>query len=593
MRNVLLLKIFIPIFIFINLNILKAQNLQYIHHRSLDKKTLSAPDSLGVRKPLKPQDKNAQIHLPYPVIFIHGLNSNSSTWNNFTNYIDTTYNLTFGGRMDFCLNHDNDNSLANLSFTPSSASDIAFFTGVNDLSVADYYYINFDVGLTGSVFPPSYSNDYVLSNQSAIYKQGLVVKYAIEYVLQKTGREKVILHTHSMGGLAARHYIQHPELWQDSTQADGHKVAKLITTGTPHGGSNASGGWLSGIFTDLDESSEAVRDLRRTYFYSGDSGVYLHGGYENASTMDDQLIGSFYNYDVNCNGTENEYVSGLNDYPLPLNLDFTCIIGDCSGCFYSGGDGVVSSYDADLAHFYNIPHLKHFYYYASSSTEIHTQLPDLIDKNMMGLDEPDLYPLAYKVFPDTVYYGFITNQDDTAGLTDVDIFKFTLTGNSQNVEVKAFNINVHNLGVSIYDANYSLISPTVYSNGIDSVINQAVLPAGDYYLVISDTVTGNDHLQSYKFIINSNIITNTISNNENEKITIYPNPSTEKINIILPNNTTSFNLINPLGEIIYTRNTLSSKTNHYIIDVSNLSSGVYIIVVHGNNKILRKKIIVN
>ena len=57
---------------------------------------------------------------------------------------------------------------------------------------------------------------------------------------------------HSMGGLASREYLQNPDNWQ----ADGdHHVAKLLTIGTPNGGSNTTGGSLLGAFFGIDESS--------------------------------------------------------------------------------------------------------------------------------------------------------------------------------------------------------------------------------------------------------------------------------------------------------------------------------------------------
>ena len=43
----------------------------------------------------------------------------------------------------------------------------------------------------------------------------------------------MILIGHSMGGLCAREYIQNESLWINNN----HHVAKLITSGTPHGGS--------------------------------------------------------------------------------------------------------------------------------------------------------------------------------------------------------------------------------------------------------------------------------------------------------------------------------------------------------------------
>ena len=55
-----------------------------------------------------------------------------------------------------------------------------------------------------------------LSNQSAIAKQGLALRNVIIYVMQLTGRDKVILMGHSMGGLAAREYLQNPSNWVDT-----------------------------------------------------------------------------------------------------------------------------------------------------------------------------------------------------------------------------------------------------------------------------------------------------------------------------------------------------------------------------------------
>ena len=48
-------------------------------------------------------------------------------------------------------------ALANLDFSPSSASDIAFFSGLNDIGIGDYYYLNFNVGSNGSVYPNKFT----------------------------------------------------------------------------------------------------------------------------------------------------------------------------------------------------------------------------------------------------------------------------------------------------------------------------------------------------------------------------------------------------------------------------------------------------
>jgi len=165
----------------------------------------------------------------YPIIFVHGWTGDSRTWDDFSQKADSIYGWSYGGRLDYCLNPDGTQS--------TSDTEILVFANSNNLSPADYYYLNFDISASGVLYV---GNDSVpfnddLSNQSAITKQGWAVKDAIDKVLDASGAEKVILVGHSMGGLASREYIQNSSNWQ----SDGnHHVAKLLTIATPNGGSN-------------------------------------------------------------------------------------------------------------------------------------------------------------------------------------------------------------------------------------------------------------------------------------------------------------------------------------------------------------------
>ncbi len=292
-----------------------------IKNRPADYEKLSAPDSLGKRTPLKmPPSLNQKTNIqtlpiiPYPVIFIHGLDSYSSTWDSLTDTFDNYYGFTYGGRFDFSLNADGNNYTTNMDFysTATPNGDMYLFNGT--WNNADYFYVNFDVGNDGSFHPNGGTWD-VMSNQSAIAKQGEAVAYAIYYVLQLTGRDKVVLMGHSMGGLAAREYLQN---W--SQPDNQHHVAKLATTGTPHGGSDEV---TLGV---VDCQGEAYRDLRTTYSGSNDFGIYLFGGVEDNTVTDMAFCSDFYNVDINCNGVINEYVTGLNNKPIPLDLSYSCVI---------------------------------------------------------------------------------------------------------------------------------------------------------------------------------------------------------------------------------------------------------------------------
>ena len=477
--------------------------------RPADFEYLSAPDSTGKRTLLKMPSLNkskATLKLSYPIIFIHGLVGTSSTWDIFTNYLDNQYGLTYGGRFDFCLNYDGNNTVANKDIYPTTGADLALFTPT--LIAGDYYYINFDVGYNGT-YSPNGGPDDVKSNQQAIVKQGKALAYAISYVLQQTGRDKVILMGHSMGGLATREYLQN---W---TQSDGqHHIAKLVTTGTPHGGSNSSS---FGIPTGIDEQSEAVRDLRRSYYYSGNQGVYLFGGIENLAYMEDQFFYYFYNSDVNCNGIggTSESVTGLNQKSIYTNLDYSCIIGECTGCLLDPihpGDGVVWDVCANLKNYYPSLDVNLFYYYASSLTEIHRELSKQIYENMQGLDEPNEYALSYNIDFGTTYTGFTSKQPVGGYSYDFDDYKFSVPVKT-NISVNVTNIYLADLMAHIVDsATGNTVGSIIHSNGSSSINFTQLVNAGVYYFEIYGTPTTTSYSYPYIFTLNKAPVANFTSN---------------------------------------------------------------------------------
>ncbi len=44
-------------------------------------------------------------HIPFPIIFIHGLNSSDETWSTLLSQLDS-FGWSYGGWMDYCLNYD-------------------------------------------------------------------------------------------------------------------------------------------------------------------------------------------------------------------------------------------------------------------------------------------------------------------------------------------------------------------------------------------------------------------------------------------------------------------------------------------------------
>lgn len=428
--------------------------------------------------------------LPYPILFIHGLNSSSETWNTTTNYFDSQYGLTFGGRFDFCLSADGNHGLANTNFYPTSGADIAAFE-TTTMQNGDYYYVNFDVNINGSI------GTSVYSNQSAITKQGVAVKKAVERVLQLTGKDKVILVGHSMGGLASREYIQNSYNWQPDGQ---HHVAKFLTLGTPHGGSNASDiglGWIIGMETH----SEALRDLKITYYYSGDPSRYLFGGVEvnNSSNMNEHLFGAdYWNIDVNCNGSIGNTIVGINQKPIDNLIDFSSVIGRITG---GTTDGVVIEPSSDLNNFYpNLTYPCKIFYFNSTFDfiENHTELPGEYYQILQGLDEPNFKELAYKIATNTDYRGFTTVQASGATIYD-DFYKFTVTDNV-NASVSISSIATSSMNATILNNLGNPVGVSQNNSGATLDFTRVLSP-GDYYLKISSTNQQIQIIKHHTFLI--------------------------------------------------------------------------------------------
>lgn len=418
----------------------------------------------------------SQQNLPYPVILIHGLNSDNTAWYDFINDVQKFYGWSYGGAMNFCLNQNGNPNTSNYLYDYKDWSDST------NLGIADFYTINFNTTTAGQ-YVTSILED-VESDQSAVFKQGFAVRDAVRHVLNITGRDKVILLGHSMGGLAAREYIQNIENWQPDGR---HHIAKLCTIGTPHGGSNFTGFGV-GVFAGVDEHSEAVRDLRTSYFYSGDSGVYLFGGNENYSVMND-AIDDFNNVDVNCNGldADNSNIIGLNQKSIYTNLAYSCIIGKYS---VDNGDGVVSSYSANLNNFYNI------FADTFNVNSFHTSETSNSNVIVKGLDEPGYTAQSFEINSDKTYFGIFTQQSlNLTDRTDYDTYKLSITS-SQNLNFKIFNLVQSNCNLIV--ANSSLDIVYQYNtNGKGYLDFSLQLQPGLYYIQLSTIASANDYQYPY------------------------------------------------------------------------------------------------
>ncbi len=488
-----------------------------------------------------------ELHTPYPIIFVHGLNSNYKTWygkpGTFDNVIDYLTGgatpLKDGGQINVSLDYDRSTT----SLSNTKEDDVHLFT--TNPAFGDFYTINFDVSATGldlsgfhgwliatnqvtsvsisktetniGVTIPAqffvgdiitigkeymkvtgigekiisverhilgsqaenhYLSDFVYnisgeSNQASIVKQGYGLKLAIDAVKLKTKASKVILVGHSMGGLAIREYLR--SYYNDD-------VAKVVTIGTPHLGSNASEiSSLGDNIKGIDYRSDAVRDLM--YNYSGidgnpqppygnspDNSIYLFGGDSELFLASET---NFYNPDVNANGIiDNNIQPGLNtDIPktLPTSVSYSWIISQ----WVPNGDGLVLY----------LRQFPWFEYGPSGSiktigniiktNKFHTDEPKDYYSLLRGLDEPNNQSLAYEIGQNSVNKGFITFQTAIVAY-DLDYFKIipskkgTLTISFSDIsntlnKFELLDEKQNSLGI-VENANVGQISAEVEAN---------------------------------------------------------------------------------------------------------------------------------
>lgn len=244
---------------------------------------------------------------PYPVIFIHGIASSAATWTSFRDYLIKSAGWTFGGIPTY------QPATKNVAISCPSATDpLVACTG----HAGDFYTLNFS------------------DNQQLPFDiQGGELAAIIATVLaENPAAEKVLLVSHSMGGLAAREYLQGLARTADSvsTLPYWEDVAKLITVGTPHQGSF----W-----------AEACRDSITIF------GVGLCDLLPLPIDADSAAVS-----DLTPNSAALNTLNDMPAHPLPTEVAYVSIIGIGQPTLvasgppeFEAGDGIVSVISQDLA----------------------------------------------------------------------------------------------------------------------------------------------------------------------------------------------------------------------------------------------------
>ena len=129
-----------------------------------------------------------------------------------------------------------------------------------------------------------------------------------------------------------------------------------------------------------------------------------------------------------------------------------------------------------------------------------------------------------------------------------------------------------------------VIENYTWSTG-DTSSTTSLLSNGIYWCVISDINGCISDTLFYNYFVNSNF-------NENNLLSIYPNPTSGEINVSFYNyNQSNLKIINLLGEVIYRQNISEYGNQLLTIDLSEFSNGIYILELKNDKDIINEKII--
>lgn len=273
------------------------------------------------------------------------------------------------------------------------------------------------------------------------------------------------------------------------TSEYGHRVARVVSLGTPHLGSNMSGGALSALLNGADEKSEACRDLR--YSQTPSKTPYLFGGNETSFLWNPAP----YNKDINCNGSSTDIITSLNtgttynsSMPLPTNIYYTWVTSNYLGL---NQDGLVE--------------LSRQWLYNSSTAAPqtadtlllkinHIAEPNDIQAIIRGIDEPPETNYAYQLQMDQLTRGYITYGMNWNN-RDVDAFSITPPQNGK-LEITFTNVNSGTDSILFYDGT-NLRLNSIITSGMQTFTVDNLVQGKTYNILVKGTATSSSWKNPY------------------------------------------------------------------------------------------------
>lgn len=207
----------------------------------------------------------------HPVLLVHGLWSDCSTWDGVvgdlesSQFVEAPSLFFWAGRADPTL------------YRECRATRGGPTIRLDQLQTEGDAYVRATAGLLGKSVVARLT--FSSSDGQTFAEQGRQVNAAVRRLREMTGASKVLLVGHSMGGLAARAYVQSPAYRGD--------VSTIMTIVTPHAGSGLGdivvsslppmcriGTWLKNMRTDAPAVRYLLPDSRELRQLNDGLGVY-------------------------------------------------------------------------------------------------------------------------------------------------------------------------------------------------------------------------------------------------------------------------------------------------------------------------------
>jgi len=230
---------------------------------------------------------------PYPVLLLHGFNSDPDAWAHLCSFMQKSLRWTFGGTIFHYPGSLTPQLDTHRSYSESCVVD-------DDPSHADFFVAEFD------------------NNLGSLDHQGAEVDSFVSY-LQAAGRQRLSLVAHSNGGLAARRFLA-------SASPRVTMVKQLVTYGTPHAGADVE--YVAELLSKVATATSAI-----DYVRLGIDVVSVIDLPSLTATLNEFVAGfgfSAQRVGLQPSATLSDIVRAYANTPQALDARFSCVPGQSS-----------------------------------------------------------------------------------------------------------------------------------------------------------------------------------------------------------------------------------------------------------------------